>query len=145
MIKIRHEEINFHPTTEQKRKASRKIAGFNFIKDKAANLIMDSSIIEKGIVVIHGEYPYESPYLFLRFLDKNTLQDTRILVGAFDVLSIKDFGWEYQVDEKLTKMWRGVMLEYGPNYKKALIKTLEERKENSIKNYNNQIEEIEKF
>lgn len=140
MIRIRHEEINFHPTTEQKTKARRKISGFNFIKDKAANLIMDSSIIEKGIVVIHNEYPY----LFLHFLDKETLRDTRVLVGAFDVLSNEDFGWQYQVDEKLTKMWRGVMLEYGPNYKKALVKTLEERRENSIKNYNNQIEEIEK-
>ena len=139
-MRIRHDDINFYPTIEQKAKARRKIQGFNFIKDKAANLIMDSSIIEKGIVVIHNE----NPYLFLHFLDKETLRDTRILVGAFDVLSKEDFSWEYQVDENLTKMWRGVMLKYGPKYKKALIKTLEERRENSIKNYNKQIEEIEK-
>ena len=141
MIKIIHEEINFHPTTEQKRKAIKKILGFNFIKDKTANLIMDSSIIEKGIVVIHNE----NPYLFLRFLDKQTLYDTRMLVGAFDVLSVEDIGWDYQLDERLTKMWRGVMLGYGIKYKQALVKTLEKRRENSIKNYNQQIEEIENF
>ena len=74
MIKVRHEDINFHPTTEQKSKARRQIQGFNFIKDKVANLIIDSSIIEKGIVVLHNGYPY----LFLHFLDKETLRDTRI-------------------------------------------------------------------
>ncbi len=140
MIKVRHEDINFNPTTEQKSKARRQIQGFNFIKDKAANLIMDSSIIEKGIVVLHNGYPY----LFLHFLNKETLRDIRILVGAFDVLTNEDFGWEYQMDEKLTNMWRSVMLKYGTNYKKSLIKTLEERRENSINNYNKQIEEIEK-
>lgn len=141
MIKIRHDDINFHPTKEEKIKASIKIKGFNFIKDKAANLIMDSAIIEKGIVVIHKGYPY----LFLHFLDKQTLRDTRILVGAFEVLTNEDLGWEYQEDEKLTKMLRSVMVKYGPAYKKSLIKVLEGRKESAIKKYNNQIEEIEKM
>lgn len=139
MIRIRHEEINFYPTAEQKAIARIHLIGFNFIKDKTANLIIDSSIIEKGTVVLHNGYPY----LFLHFLDKETLRDTRILVGTFDVLTNEGFGWEYQMDEKLTKMWRSIMLKYGTIYKKALIEALEERRENSAKNYDKQIEEIE--
>lgn len=141
MLIIKHDDINFHPMTEEKAKAARKIQGFNFIKDKAANLIMDSSITKKGNVVIHNGYPY----LFFHFLDRETLRSTRILVGAFEVLINEDFGGEYQENDKLTNMWRSIMIKYGPKYKNSLIKALEERKQNVIKEYDKQIEEIEKI
>ena len=140
MIKIIHDEINFHPTSEQKQKTLRKIRGFNFIKHNSANLMVDSSLIEKAYFVVYNE----NPYLFLRFLDRKTLRDTRMLIGAFDVFTIKDLGWDYLKDETLTKKHRTAMItQFGSSYKKALIKTIVERRESAIKNYNNQIEEIE--
>ena len=140
MIKIIHDEINFNPTTEQKQKALRKIRGFNFIKHNSANLIVDSSHIEKSYFVVYNE----NPYLLLCFLDRETLSNTRMLIGAYDVFINEDLGCEYIKDETLTKKHRTAMItQFGSDYKKALIKTIVERRESAIKNYNNQIEEIE--
>ncbi len=142
MIKINHGDINFHPTQEQKQKALRKIRGFNFIKHNSANLIVDSSHIEKSYFVVYNE----NPYLLLCFLDRETLSKTRMLIGAYDVFTNEDLGCEYIKDEILTKKHRTAMVtHFGSGYKKALIKTIVERRESSIKNYNNQIEEIERM
>jgi len=77
MIQIAHDNLNFFAKDSNEIKiALNKIRKFNFIKTKAAYLLMDSSIIDKSHIAISDTSPY--PYLFIRFLDKETLRDTRM-------------------------------------------------------------------
>ena len=140
MIKIPHNKLNFcQKSSNDGKTALRKISKFNFIKDRAAVLLLDSSIFEKAIFTIIDD----NPYLFCRFMDKETWNDTRILVGAFDVLQIEDIGFTYTVNKEQTEIWRKIMLtQYGENYKKALIEILNKRKFEAYQHYQDQINEL---
>lgn len=140
MIKIPHEKLNFcDPNSEQAKPAMRNIKKFNFIKHRTAVLLIDSSIIERSNFAVIDD----NPYLLLRFLDRKTWRDTRILIGAYDVLQIEDgLGFTYTVDKEQTKIWRQIMLTQYPEYKDALIKVLDKRKFEAYQHYQDQIDEL---
>ncbi len=83
-------------------------------------------------------------YLFIRFADKRTWSDTAYLIGLFDILKRDDIGFTYKIDEELSEMWRNALIyAYGEDYKKALIKLLNERKNAICNSYDNQINKLQ--
>ena len=121
---------SFDKTNSRDKNALRKVRKFNFYNDHTIISIYDDLGIDcfaakATPVIANDEY-----YVFLRYLNKNNWQDTTALVGAYDVLTTDDnLSFTYRPDEKLTKIWRGVMLRiYGEDYKKMLIKVLKDRK-----------------